>query len=53
MAKIPFFQNDRLRNEFYHHDNRRKIWMRKSWAISSGKVCAHKLSAGADGLVAI
>ena len=53
MAKIPFFKMTGCGNDFIIIDNRRKILDASKLGDFVRKVCAHKLSAGADGVVLI
>ena len=53
MAKIPFSKMTGCGNDFIIIDNRRKILDADNLGDFVQKVCAHKLSAGADGLVLI
>ena len=53
MAKIPFSKMTGCGNDFIIIDNRRKILDAEKLGDFVRKVCAHKLSAGADGLVLI
>jgi diaminopimelate epimerase len=53
MAKIPFFKMTGCGNDFIIIDNRQKILDAARLGDFVQKVCAHKLSAGADGLVLI
>ena len=53
MAKIPFSKMTGCGNDFIIIDNRRKILNVDKLGDFVQKVCAHKLSAGADGVVLI
>ena len=53
MAKIPFSKMTGCGNDFIIIDNRRKILDADKLGNFVQKVCAHKLSAGADGFVLI
>ncbi len=53
MAKIPFTKMTGCGNDFIIIDNRRKILDADKLGDLVQKVCAHKLSAGADGLILI
>ncbi len=53
MAKIPFSKMTGCGNDFIIIDNRRKIMDADKLGDFVRKVCAHKLSAGADGVVLI
>ena len=53
MAKIPFYKMTGCGNDFIIIDNRRKILDADKLGDLVQKVCAHKLSAGADGLILI
>ena len=53
MAKIPFYKMTGCGNDFIIIDNRQKILDADRLGDLIQKVCAHKLSAGADGLVLI
>jgi diaminopimelate epimerase len=53
MPKIPFYKMTGCGNDFIIIDNRQKILDADKLGDLVQKVCAHKLSAGADGLVLI